>query len=98
MENDQSRLECFISMHVLMQIEKHREQEANYDGKSDDDNFSLPTQVALEDDTYPAWANRDNLMPPSRSQPLPDGMKRQPGTGAPVVNNEQLLQLLDFLG
>jgi hypothetical protein len=29
---------------------------------------------------------------------LPDGMKRQPGTGAPVVNNEQLLQLLDFLG
>jgi hypothetical protein len=73
-------------------------QEANYDGKSDDDNFSMPTQVApLEDETYP-WTNRDNLMPPARNQPLPDDMRRLPGTGAPVVNNETIAPAVGLPG
>jgi hypothetical protein len=96
MENNQRHLERFISMHVPVQVEQRR-QEANYDGKSDDDNFSMPTQVALEDETYP-WTNRDNLMPPARNQPLPDDMRRLPGTFAPVVNNESIAPAVGLPG
>jgi hypothetical protein len=92
MENDQRRLERLIGM----QIEQHRE-EANNDGKSDDDNFSMPTQVALEDETYP-WTNRDNLMSPARNQPLPNDMRLLQGTGALVVLYETIAQAVGLQG
>ena len=97
MENDQSRLDRFMRRHVPMQIEQRRES-ANDDGKSDDEDFSMPTiQVEHENETYP-WTKRNNLMPLARNQPLPDGMRRQPGTGAPVVNNETIAPAVGLPG